>query len=969
MNENDKVFEFDDELEHYGMPRRSGRYPWGSGKDPYQRTGDFLSRVEELKKQGWTETPENIKKEFGISTTRYRLEKTYCNNERRMADYRSAVSMTQDGLGPSEIARRLGYPNESSIRSLLESKSADRMMTAKNTAKFLKERIKEIGMVDVTKGAELELGITRKKLDDALFILEKEGYPVYKGRLDQATNPGKKTTMAVLCPPGTAHKEIFNWENVHSLQDYSSKDGGDTFTKFMYPSSLDSKRLSICYKEDGGIEKDGTIELRRGVPDLSLGNARYSQVRILVDGTHYLKGMAVYADDLPDGVDVRFNTNKDKSHSKMEVLKPIHTEDPDNPFGTTIKPNGQSFYTDKDGKQKLSLINKRAEEGDWSDWNDTLPSQFLSKQPTKLAKKQLDLAKMNKQLEFEEIMNITNPTIKKHYLKEFADNCDKAAVELKAAALPGQKYHVIMPFPTMKDTEVYAPKYDDGTKLALIRYPHGGIFEIPILTVNNKFKLAAKALGKEEGDAIGINSKVAEQLSGADFDGDTVMCIPTHDRGNKIQIRNSKPLEELVGFDPKEKYKAGPNTRLMSEHQKQRQMGEVSNLITDMTLHGASNDELARAVKHSMVVIDAVKHKLDYKRSEIDNDIAALKKKYQIDRSPDGSGGANTIVSKAKGEASIPKTQGSGHINIKGSQWYDPSRPEGSMVYTPFNKLYYPVRTTDKKTGLTTYTTLSGKKITFNSKDPDAYKKYNAVEIKDANGGPSRFVSADGTHEYRVKKATQKTTKMAATDDAMSLVSLSRHPMELLYADYANAMKGMANKARIAYASTPRIKVSKEAKAKYAEEVAELKANLNKALLNAPREREAQRRTYASVKSKLEAAEVISAKDLKKIKQRDITAARADVGALKRKDRNITITDKQWEAIQSGAIAEDTLIKILANTDPDKLRERATPKPKSKVSKTQEAMIKAFSNSNYTISEIAERMNLSASTIEKYIRG
>ena len=54
----------DNELMHYGMPRRSGRYPWGSGKDPYQRTGDFLGRIDELKKQGWTETPENIMKEF-----------------------------------------------------------------------------------------------------------------------------------------------------------------------------------------------------------------------------------------------------------------------------------------------------------------------------------------------------------------------------------------------------------------------------------------------------------------------------------------------------------------------------------------------------------------------------------------------------------------------------------------------------------------------------------------------------------------------------------------------------------------------------------------------------------------------------------------------------------------------------------------------------------------------------------------
>ena len=41
------------ELRHYGMPRRSGRYPWGSGKDPYQHTPrGFVERVTELRKSG-----------------------------------------------------------------------------------------------------------------------------------------------------------------------------------------------------------------------------------------------------------------------------------------------------------------------------------------------------------------------------------------------------------------------------------------------------------------------------------------------------------------------------------------------------------------------------------------------------------------------------------------------------------------------------------------------------------------------------------------------------------------------------------------------------------------------------------------------------------------------------------------------------------------------------------------------------
>lgn len=67
---------------------------------------------------------------------------------------------------------------------------------------------------------------------------------------------------------------------------------------------------------------------------------------------------------------------------------------------------------------------------------------------------------------------------------------------------------------------MYAPNYKDGETVALIRYPHGGTFEIPILTVNNKQAEGKRVLGNTPADAIGINSKVAGRLSGADFDGD-----------------------------------------------------------------------------------------------------------------------------------------------------------------------------------------------------------------------------------------------------------------------------------------------------------------------------------------------------------------------------------------------------------------------------------------------------------------
>ena len=927
----------EDILMHYGIPRRSGRYPWGSGDDPYQRGGkDFLGRIDELKKQGWSETPENIQKEFGLTTSQYRTEKALAKNERRMLNVATAKSLKEDGLGESEIGRRMGV-NESTVRSWLNEKSETRMNEAKKTSDFIKKQIDEKGFIDVGSGVERELGISKERLNQSLELLEREGYPVYGGRIPQATNKGKFTTIKVVCPPGTEHKDIyeaFNNDKIKSLKEYTSHDGGDTFDKYMPPSSFDSKRLKIRYAEEGGIDKDGVIEIRRGVDDLSLGNSRYAQVRILVDGTHYLKGMAVYSDDMPDGVDVVFNTNKSKGTPALgpknnTVLKPIK-DDPENPFGALIKAGGQSYYIDKDGKRQLSPINKTREQGDWDEWQDALPSQFLSKQSLSLARKQLNLAASDKMAEFDEINSLTNPTVKKFLLKSFADDCDAAAVNLKAAALPGQKYHVIIPINSLSDNEVYAPGYEPGTKLALVRYPHGGTFEIPILTVNNKNADGKKLIGPTSIDAIGINKNIADRLSGADFDGDTVMCIPTHDKSGKVKIVSTPELKGLKGFDPKLKYAYSKEdiesgkARIMKNTQ--TEMGVISNLITDMTLQGASNDELAAAVRHSMVVIDAEKHKLNYKQSEIDNNISALKKTYQRHVDEDGNirvGGASTLISRAKGETPVIKRQGTPQINIKGKPWYDPNKPEGSLIYKTADDATYEVKKINKKTGEETIVT-----------------------------------------KYR----TQKSTKMAETDDAYSLVSDLNTPMERLYADYANKMKSLANQARKEMVSTGKIKYDASAKATYQKEVESLESKLNIALLNAPRERLAQLKANAEVAAKKQADPNMKPGDVKKASQQALTKYRKEVGSVARSDRSINITDKEWEAIQAGAISESKLIKILNNTDIDVLREKATPKTRNTVSQAQVNRIKALSASNYTLADIAKKLGLSTSTVASYLK-
>lgn len=912
-----------DELLHYGMPRRSGRYPWGSGKDPYQHSGDFLSRVEELTKKGMSE--KDIADSMGLTTSQLRIQKSLAKDERRTIEVDTAKGLREKGYSLNEIAKMMGYKNDSSVRSLLNEQSESRMKEAMNTAKFLKKQVDEKGMIDVGVGVERELGISKEKLKTALYILEMEGYNTFGGGVPQVNNPGKQTNIKVLCPPDTPFKTItdkngnekkvssaiYDYEKVHSITEYTSHDSGKTFETFKYPSSMDSKRLAIRYAEDGGIQKDGLVEIRRGVADLDLGGSHYAQVRIMVDGTHYIKGMAVYSDDLPPGVDVMFNTNKTKDKSKLEVLKEIK-KDPDNPFGSLIKAGGQSYYTDKNGERKLSLINKRAEEGDWGDWADKLPAQFLSKQSKQLAQRQLQLAAADKKAEFDEIMGLTNPTVKKALLKSFSDDCDSAAVHLHAAALPRQKYQVILPVPTLKDNEIYAPNYNDGEKVALIRYPHGGIFEIPILTVNNKHKDSIKMIGPNAKDAVCINSTVAERLSGADFDGDTVQVIPTN---SKVKINTKPPLKALEGFDPKMEYPERPGMKYMKTGKKdntQNEMGKISNLITDMTLLGASDDELARAVRHSMVVIDAAKHKLDYKKSEADNNIKALKKKYQGHIDPETgrySEGTGTIVSRAKGQQSVLKRQGSPII--------DPET--GKQSWKVADNVTYEKKMINKRTG----------------------KEYTKTITK-----------------------TQKSTKMMETDDAYTLVSDSRNPIELVYADYANQMKALANQARKEMVTTPDIPYNPEAKARYQKEAASLQAKVNVALKNAPRERQAQTMANAILQAKIKDNPDMTKKEKKKAGQQALDKMRMKVGAKK---EPVKITEKEWEAIQAGAISPSKLKTIINNADLDTLRQMAMPRSTKQLSQSKINHIATLKASGYTNAQIAQKLGVSTSTVSKYL--
>lgn len=909
-----------EELIHYGMKFRSGRYPYGSGENPYQHDETWLGRYRKSKYVDGKSDKE-IALELGI--TQAKLRKMRSNEEYQEREWlRTACKRYSDqGLSNPQIAKKLNLASESTVRSLLDDTIAERQKIANSTANALRDKVDECRFVDVGKGTEAVMGISATKLETALNKLEAEGYQVKNIQVDQLGTEFK-TTMRVLISPDATVREVYeNLDKIEIMNGVKSDDGGRTYAGIEPPTSVSSSRIMVRYAENGGLEKDGTIEIRRGAEDLSLGTATYAQVRIMVDDTHYIKGMAVYNDHMPDGVDIIVNSNKhegtpltDPDPDAKTVLKPIKT-DKDNPFGAVIKTEdgvvvGQRHYKDPiTGEDKLSPVNIIREEGDWDKWSKSLASQMLSKQPIETAKKQLELAAEFKKQELNDILALEQPELRRAMLLDFADSCDVDSVELKGAALPRQATKAILPIPSLKDNEVYAPGYSNGEEVILIRYPHGGIFEIPRLRVNNLNKEGKEVLGNLPEDAIGINSKVAAHLSGADFDGDTVLIIPT--KGQKL---DSAPyLKELQDFDDKESYPYYPGMHVMTDREHGLEMGKITNLINDMTMMNAPFSDIARAVKHSMVVVDAKKHKLDYKRSYEENGIRELYIKYR------GSAGAGamTVVSQASAEK---------HVN---------QRKQIGV---------------DKETGEKKYKETGDEKVFRKEKE-------------------------DGTYELVRKLKQTDSTKMAEVDDAYELVyGKSREtalPREIAYAEYANTMKAMALNARKDAMAIKSTSYDPEAYDKYREEVGSLKVKYNEALKNAPRERKAQALANVWLKEKKkenpELRQRENADKVKKLKGQLLTEARRRTGA---KRYPIDISDKEWEAIMSGACSSSFLQDLFQYADSDQLRERAMPKKETReLAKSKQSRIASLAAAGYTTSEIAAAIGCSPSTVQKYKNG
>lgn len=274
-----------------------------------------------------------------------------------------------------------------------------------------------------------------------------------------------------------------------------------------------------------------------------------------------------------------------------------------------------------------------------------------------------------------------------------------------------------------------------------------------------------------------------------------------------------------------------------------------------------------------------------------------------------------------------------------------------------------------RRPGKKTLYTVDGEPVEYNANDSKQRAKYEPVMKKDSKTGEIFFTNKDGSIKYKKDMRTVKSTEMNEVTDARDLISARRHPMEQIYADYANSMKALANRARMEKLRTGNLEYSRNAAQIYAKEVSSLEAKLNEAKKNKPKERLATRLAAAEIRRKQNEDPTLKGEDLRKVSQRAITKYREEVGSIKRSDRSIKITDKEWEAIQAGAISDNKLKIILDNSDPDILRERAMPKASKNPTAAQVSRMKALALSNFTLQQIAEKTGFSVSTISKYLKG
>ena len=308
------------ELKHYGVGHldggRSGRYPWGSGENPYQSDkGSFIGLVSDLKdkkmsdkeiaealnmteleyksrwaiamnsyyrSQGWSE--KKRADHFGLTINQLRQSVAIGEAEERLYNIGLVTKLKNTGMSVAAISRETGIP-DSTVRDLLAPGAEEKANKINKISDALKQELELHDYIQVGSGVEAYLGTTKTGLNNALYNLQQQGYVVTSVQVQQQNAKGNKTTVKVLAPPGTTYGQVKeNIGNVALPFEVHIDRDTDDVVKIQYPKSLDSSRIAIRYGDEAdkngvtGSDKDGVIEIRRGVADLSLGESHYALI-------------------------------------------------------------------------------------------------------------------------------------------------------------------------------------------------------------------------------------------------------------------------------------------------------------------------------------------------------------------------------------------------------------------------------------------------------------------------------------------------------------------------------------------------------------------------------------------------------------------------------------------------------------------------------------------------------------------
>ena len=213
---------------------------------------------------------------------------------------------------------------------------------------------------------------------------------------------------------------------------------------------------------------------------------------------------------------------------------------------------------------------------------------------------------------------------------------------------------------------------------------------------------------------------------------------------------------------------------------------------------------------------------------------------------------------------------------------------------------------------------------------------------------------------YKEIPLTEKTTKMAKTDDAYSLSSGTK--IEGIYANHANRLKSLANQARKEIMSTEDIAYNPAAAKRYSDEVASLKAKKNAVDKHRPLERRAG--TIASSLFQMKAAEDPTLWEdhdrAKKERARLMDYARKQIGE---KRPVIKFTDREYEAIQAGALTKTFLKELIKECDQDALKQRAMPRQWTAMSPAKLSKARQMLRNGATNIEVAQALGVSTSTL------